>query len=248
MREKTVIVTTSWDDGDRADLRVMEMLAAHGMKGTFYVPIDAFKAGRELTDQQMRKMAAEKFEIGSHSVSHRSLNELSRGDQRRQIFDCKRILEDRLGQPIKTFCYPNGKVTRHAVRCVEEAGYQGARTARMLRSSLDFPRFEMPTTIQAYPLVPGHYIRNLLRGGNVAGLVDYGLRLRRAASWVDVCKMLFDDVSKKGGCWHLYGHSWELEELNLWEPVEELFGYVSKKEGVHYLTNAGVYEFLGIGQ
>jgi peptidoglycan-N-acetylglucosamine deacetylase len=191
---------------------------------------------------------AEKFEIGSHSVSHRSLTGLSNEDQQREIVECKSILEETLGREVKSFCYPNGKVTRHAVRCVADAGYELARTARMLRTSLQFRRFEMPTTLQAYPLEARHYVRNLLRGGNVAGLADYVLRLRRANSWVDVGKILFDRVLKNGGCWHLYGHSWELEDLNLWQQVDQLFSCVAARPGVRYLTNAGVYQTLGMNR
>lgn len=245
---KKIVVTTSWDDGDRCDLRLAEMLASHGLAGTFYIPIEPFQAGRQLTAQQMRDLAAGGFEIGAHSVSHRSLNGLSGEDQRREISDCKRILEDLLGLPIKSFCYPNGKVNRHALRCVEEAGYQGARTTRVLRCSLKFRRFEMPTALQAYPLGARPYFRNLLRGGNVAGLADYVLRLSRAESWVSVGKVLFDRVLEKGGFWHLYGHAWELEDLNLWKQLDDLLAYVARRPEVHYVTNAGVYQALGMGK
>jgi len=241
-----IVVTTSWDDGDRCDLRLAEMLSAHGMAGTFYIPVEPFHAGRQLSTQQMRDLAAEKFEIGGHSVSHRNFTELSYEEQKRETLDCRRILEDRLGLPIKSFCYPNGKVNRRVLRCVEHAGYQGARTTRMLCYSLKFPRFEMPTTLQAFPLRPGHYLRNLARGANVARLADYAVRLRRAGSWVDVGKTLFDRVLEKGGCWHLYGHSWELEDLNLWKQLDDLLSYVAQRPSVHYVTNAGVYRILGM--
>ena len=34
------IVTTSWDDGHRTDLRLADRLAAHALKGTFYVALN----------------------------------------------------------------------------------------------------------------------------------------------------------------------------------------------------------------
>src|SRR5688500_11915407 len=36
---KAAIVTTSWDDGHPLDIRLAEMLARHGVAGTFYVPL-----------------------------------------------------------------------------------------------------------------------------------------------------------------------------------------------------------------
>lgn len=240
-----VVVTTSWDDGDRSDLRVAEMLLAHGLAGTFYVPLEPFRAGHELNVQEIRDLAAGSFEIGGHTVSHRSLTELTHKERAREVLECKRILEDRLGSEIKSFCYPNGKLNRETVRCVEEAGYQGARTTRMLRSSFEFPRFEMPTTLQAFPHPALAYLRNTIKGRNLGGLVGFALRLHRDRGWVELGKLLFDQVLEDGGFWHLYGHSWELESLNLWGQLEDLLSHVARRPDVHYVTNAGVFEVLG---
>ena len=48
------------------------------------------------------------------------------------------------------FCYPGGHYTRTTIRCLADAGYQGARTTRMLATRSTFDRFEMPTTVQAF--------------------------------------------------------------------------------------------------
>ena len=34
-----MIVTTSWGDGNPLDIRLAEILASHGLRGTFYVPL-----------------------------------------------------------------------------------------------------------------------------------------------------------------------------------------------------------------
>jgi len=51
---------------------------------------------------------------------------------------------------------------------------------------------------------------------------------------------LFDDVMKYGGIWHLYGHSWEIENLGLWKQVSNLLDYVCKRRDVMYATNGHV--------
>jgi hypothetical protein len=245
--EKMIVVSTSWDDGDRSDLRVAEMLAGNGLAGTFYVPIEPFRAGSELSVNEVRELVAGSFEIGGHTVSHRSLTELTFQEQAREVFECKRMLEDRLGSEVRSFCYPNGRLSPETVRCVERAGYQGARTTRMLRSSFKFPRFEMPTTLQAFPHPARAYLRNTIKGGNLAGLAGFALHRWRARSWVELGKMLFDRVLENGGFWHIYGHSWELDGLGLWGQLEELLSYIAGRPDVHYVTNAGVYQILGRG-
>ena len=57
-------------------------------------------------------------------------------------------------------------------------------------------------------------------------------------------KVLFDQVLKEGGVWHLFGHSWQVEEMGLWDELKEILDYVGGREGVRYVTNAEVLSFL----
>jgi peptidoglycan-N-acetylglucosamine deacetylase len=101
----------------------------------------------------------------------------------------------------------------------------------------EFPPYEMPVTLQAYPHSVTGYLKNLGRNRDPQALVTYMTRLRRAASWVDLGKRFFDEVMQHGGIWHLYGHSWEIEELGLWGALRELLTYVANRDGVTYGTN-----------
>ena len=45
------------------------------------------------------------------------------------------------------------------------------------------------------------------------------------------------EIEKNGGCFHLWGHSWELEEYNLWGVLEDIFKLLSGLSGFSYLEN-----------
>ncbi|MGH7837447.1 MAG: polysaccharide deacetylase family protein, partial [Candidatus Binataceae bacterium] len=62
-------MTTSWDDGHPLDLRVAELLAAHGVRGTFYVPVRA-SADSLMKPADLRRLRNLGMEIGAHTVSH----------------------------------------------------------------------------------------------------------------------------------------------------------------------------------
>jgi peptidoglycan-N-acetylglucosamine deacetylase len=234
---KPTTVTTSWDDGDVADLRIAEILKARGLGGTFYVPF-AGPGGRvTLRTHQMRSMWSEGFEIGAHTLSHCTLTRVSPDQSRTEILACKRVLEDLLGDEVGMFCYPRGRFDATALAAVREAGYRGARTTRLLTVEATFPSFEMPTTVQAFPHRPGNYIRNLARRRQWSSLSYYYRELRRYPHWVQLGKKLFDDALAVGGVWHLWGHSWEVEALDLWTELEELLDYVSNRPGVLYANN-----------
>jgi len=86
-------------------------------------------------------------------------------------------------------------------------------------------------------------MRNLARAKNVSGMFDYVFRLHGEQDWVKIGKTLFDRVDADGGIWHLYGHSWEIDELGLWDGFEELLKYVSGREDVLYITNGEALQY-----
>jgi peptidoglycan-N-acetylglucosamine deacetylase len=231
------VVTTSWDDGDPRDLRVAELLRSRDLRGTFYVPITGYQGGTTLAAADLRALSSEGFEIGAHSVSHRTLPRLGREEQGREVRVCKQMLEQMLGSKVSMFCYPNGRYNDELIREVQNAGYEGARTTRMLSLKTRFSAYEMPTTVQAYPHHRTRYVRNLGRAHNIPGLVRYVTELRRFESWVALGKRLFSQVLEDGGIWHLYGHSWEIDELGIWDDLSEMLDHVAHREGVTYATN-----------
>jgi|HubBroStandDraft_6_1064221.scaffolds.fasta_scaffold76703_3 peptidoglycan/xylan/chitin deacetylase (PgdA/CDA1 family) len=234
---KPTIVTTSWDDGDRADLRVAEMLRSRNIGGTFYVPNTPYGARPPLSHADLRSLSSEGFEIGAHSVSHKLLWGLSAEELAREVRPCKPILEDILGTEVRMFCYPCGRYDSNVIRTLKEAGYWGARTVRMLATRLEFEPFEMPTTVQIIPQQKSSYLKNVARARKIEGLQVFLANLPRLDNWLELGKRLFDSVLLNGGMWHLYGHSHEIEKLGLWRELEEILDYVGKRKGVMYVPN-----------
>lgn len=208
------------------------------MRGTFYVSTGQLNGESRFTGSNLHTLSRDGFEIGAHTISHRILTDLSPRELAQEVGECKPTLEQMLGREVVMFCYPRGRFDAHVLREVERAGYRGARTTRMLCSNAAFPRFEMPTTVQAYPHGRSNYLRNLARLGGVSALIQSAPDMIRFENWIQLAKKLFDRVLRDGGVWHLYGHAWELEKLNLWDDLNEVLDYVSGRDGVAYLTNA----------
>ena len=242
--EKLTIVTTSWDDGERADLKLAELLRSRGIGATFYVPVVPFRGRPALTPTELRTLSSEGFEVGAHSVSHKLLQTLPQEEIEREVTLCKPVLEDILGKEVQMFCYPGGKHDSKVVRAVIEAGYRGARTVRMLSTRLDFSPFEMPTTVQTFPHRRFTYLRNIAKARNLRGLQTYIPYLTTMGNWVEFSKRIFDSVCQRGGVWHLYGHSWEIDDLGLWDEVKEIVDYVSQRAGVSYVPNCELLQYL----
>ncbi len=236
------IVTTSWDDGHPCDLRLAEALAESGLPATFYVPLFGEDGKPVLGSAALRSFLKQGFEIGAHTVTHQILTTLDYEGLSREVCGSKQLLEDQLGEEVRMFCYPRGRYDSRVIGSVQQSGFLGARTTGMLSQSLRFGRFEMPTSLQAFPHPPLNYLKNLGKRGNLSGLARYFSKYAGCKRWVDMGKVMFDEALREGGIWHLYGHSWELEELGLWDQVRELFRYVADRPGVIYATNSKALE------
>ena len=70
------------------------------------------------------------FTFGSHTLSHRHLTYMSEAEAAKEIISSRTKLEDKLGIPITSFCYPYGDYNKYLMREVKEAGYSCACSTR----------------------------------------------------------------------------------------------------------------------
>jgi hypothetical protein len=63
------------------------------------------------------------------------------------------------------------------------------------------------------------------------------IRVLRCLKWDALAKAMFDQVIKDGGIYHIWGHSWEVDEHGDWERLEDVFRYISGNPKVSYVTN-----------
>jgi peptidoglycan/xylan/chitin deacetylase (PgdA/CDA1 family) len=235
-----VYFTTSWDDGHPFDLRVAEMLAKYGVDGTFYVPRANVEGRAVMTSEELRTIANE-FEIGGHTLDHVRLHESS-SDTRRQILEGKQRVEDEIGRSIVGFCYPGGVHTLKIREHVRDCGFRYARTIVNFQGRPTNDPFRVPTTIQLFPHHRFTYAKNFVRGRAWSSRSRLFAISLTAPSLDRLLGTLLDEVEAEDGIFHLWGHSWELEEHGLWPALERLLALVEKRvPRDHRVTNAALY-------
>lgn len=81
--------------------------------------------------EQIQDCVARGIEIGGHTMDHLNLSEQSEASVWSQVSENKNQLEDLLGIPIESFCYPYGGYNQMVRDQTERAGYKVAcRTMR----------------------------------------------------------------------------------------------------------------------
>lgn len=78
--------------------------------------------------EQVRELAAEGHEVGSHSMTHALLPDCDDRQLRREIAESRERLLEVTGSEVASFCYPNGSYDRRCLAEVRAAGYECAVT------------------------------------------------------------------------------------------------------------------------
>jgi peptidoglycan/xylan/chitin deacetylase (PgdA/CDA1 family) len=234
-------ITTSWDDGDILDMRLTALLEKYGATGTFYITKEYRR--QRLSDEQIRILAA-RHEVGAHTLTHLDLRGLSRKQKASEIMGSKQWLEEVTGNAVEMFCYPSGHWDDESCEAVKDAGFAGARTTEGGRIAIGDP-FAMPVTLQVYPFplrkkdTDHFYWRYLFqplaqRGSDLHAL---GVPWPSMYSWSNTAKVAFDIARRRGGVFHLWGHSWEIEKYGMWEELEGFLKWASSVPETHFATN-----------
>jgi peptidoglycan/xylan/chitin deacetylase (PgdA/CDA1 family) len=78
----------------------------------------------------VRALAAEGHEVGSHSMSHALLPQCGDRELEHEVARSKERIEGAIGRRVDSFCYPNGDCDRRVIDAVRRAGYRRAVTTR----------------------------------------------------------------------------------------------------------------------
>lgn len=224
-----IYFTSSWDDGSVYDIKLSELLLKYDQKATFFIPLTNIKKRDVITPEQISKIA-EEFEVGAHTVNHKYLTSISNEDAEYEIKQSKIELETITSRPVFGFCFPGGKYKSIHIQFVNQAGFKYARTVNMFK--LNYHPGIMNTTLQVYNHSKFTYFIHLIKRGYFPELFQYSIPILTNNHWD---KLMFDildnhihnDSVQKISIIHLWGHSWEIQENNMWQQLEHFLEHLN---------------------
>jgi peptidoglycan/xylan/chitin deacetylase (PgdA/CDA1 family) len=203
------IVSLTFDDGLRCQFaRAVPVLNRHGMRGTFFLITnrnathdqwsghsdDWWKIDWQPEDIAMlQTLVREGHEIGSHSVSHHPVNLKIAEEAEIETRESKRMIEDRIGRIVSSFCYPFYWSHAYLADAVRKAGYQQARGGGV-----------------APEYVPG---ASYYDASKSASLDLFNVDCRQISQNENVSGWL------RPGCWHVLTFHAIGDERDGWEPI-----------------------------
>src|SRR5690348_6445623 len=121
-----LVVSLSFDDGYADQMQAHDILAARGLRGTFYAISGRLGQSGRLTMAQLQALQASGEEIGGHTIDHPHLSTLSPGDQRVEICNDRETLLG-AGLRVTDFAYPYGDFNAGVEQQAAGCGYNSAR-------------------------------------------------------------------------------------------------------------------------
>lgn len=229
------IVTTSWDDGHILDIKLAKLLNKYHIRATFYVSLENKEIKKnDLLSPTDILMLAENFEIGAHTMTHPDLTKIPIKQAEQEINQSKKYLERILNKNVSAFCYPYGEYNQIIKNLVKNSGFILARTTKRYEHAVGNDSFSLPTTLHTYNHLEDLFQIIKFAGFRLSNFLKY-------LNWEYLAMDLFDYDLKNNGTFHLWGHSWEIEQFNAWSKLEKVLDYVSRRNNVLYLSNSEMF-------
>lgn len=220
-------LTLSYDDGVEQDIRLIEIMQKHGIKGTFNLNSGSYspegtvflegQIHRRLSKSQAQAVYKNSgMEVAVHGLTHPFLEQLPANLCTYEVLQDRINLEADFGCIVRGMAYPYGTYNDAVVASLQQCGILYSRTVESTE------RFEMPTDWLRMPATCHHRNPRLME---LAQAFVENISMRRA-------QLFF-----------LWGHSYEFEKDDNWKIIEDFCAYMGNREGIWYATNIEICEY-----
>ncbi len=211
--------TMSYDDGTRADFRLIEIMQKYGLKGTFNLNSGRMQADKKVKPEEVCDLYLKTGnEVAVHGVNHLTLTAVSEDRMIDDILNDRKSLEGITGQIIRGMAYANGAYNDSVVDVLKKCGILYART------TISTHDFKINDDWLRLPATCHHNDEQLF------ALADVFLSNKKHGYfWANQPKLFY-----------LWGHSYEFDNDNTWDRIEEFAKKIGNREDVWYATNGEI--------
>ncbi len=228
--EKSKALILSFDDGRIADRRLVQLMNAYGLKGTFHLNSNKLGTKDYLTKEEIKALF-KGHEVSVHSANHPNLTTLNKIDITYEVVEDRKELERLTGYPVRGMAYPFGNSNDFVIEVIKGLGIEYARTVA------DTYNFTIPDNfLQWNPTIhqfgkaynePDNPINDKKEVAHFYQVINNFLTTENVA--------LLD----------VWGHSWENDGAgDRWAEMEKFFNMMAKNPGILYTTQIGLVDYI----
>ena len=224
---KCKALTFSYDDGVKADKRLLQVFEKYGLKGAFNLNSKLFDCecwhGRMDEEQTYAAFNGCGQEIALHGARHIFMGKVPLCEAVKEVTDNRDYLENKFGKIVRGMAYAYGSYNDDIKRMLKDCGVAYARTTNSTYG------FEIPSDwLELNPTC--HHTEKEL-----APLADKFF----GQSPTDQLK------HREPGRFYVWGHAYEFDDVNNWDIIETLGKRAAEQKNEIWLaTNIEIYDYI----
>lgn len=213
---KRRIVTFSYDDGAKQDIRLLELFNKYGVKGTFNLNGHNYVGKSEEELNEIRKRY-EGHEIACHTLNHCWPGKMPAQSVIKETYEDRLSLEKLALYPVCGMAYPSGSTSDTAIEAMKSCGIVYSRT------TIPNPNFSFPD--------------NFMRWNPTCHDKNSAEPAQRFINNID--------SEWTSELFYIWGHSHEFVTEDDWARIENLLQLLTQyKDKIWFATNMEIYRYL----
>lgn len=213
---KAKALTFSYDDGKVQDERLIAIFNKYGMKGTFNLNYGLMDQPERIDKERVAQLYVG-HEVATHTMTHPTIERCPLNLVAKEILEDREGLEALSGQLVRGHAYPNGSYSEEIKDLFHKLGIE---YGRVVPSSLNY---DLPTDPMEWKPTCHHNNPKLMEMGR-----------------------FFLDFQKKQylKLMYVWGHSYEFDNDDNWEVIEQFCAMMAGKDDIWYATNIEIIDYM----
>ena len=222
---KPKALTLSYDDGTKFDERLVSIMSARGILGTFNLNSGIMpdeKSDHHVAKNEVRSLYLDTGnEVAVHGRYHMSLADYPDQDGITDVYEDRLEWERVCGMPIRGMAYANGSYSDRVVDYLAKLGINYSRT------TVSTHDFRVTTDWLRLPATCHHNDPRLMELADSFIGFDHSKNYRKQP-------LLF----------YLWGHSYEFNNNDNWDVIERFCDKMGGRDDIWYATNGMIYDYV----
>ncbi|RTE10269.1 polysaccharide deacetylase family protein [Paenibacillus whitsoniae] len=212
---KSKALTLSYDDGREFDREMVRILNRYGIRATFHLNSGFLGKPGYLERSEVKELFSG-HEVSGHTVNHPFLNMSPKERIADEILQDRSALEQLAEYPVKGLSFPYGAWNKEVVALLPALGVEYARTTN------HHGGFHMPDDFLLWS--PTCHHRDMLEFG----------------------QKFIDDQPRhpRLSLLYVWGHSYEFNNNNNWDQLEQFGERIGRRPDVWYATNIEIVLYM----
>jgi peptidoglycan/xylan/chitin deacetylase (PgdA/CDA1 family) len=223
---KAKAITFSYDDGVDADVKLLAIFKKYNLKGTFNLNSKLFDChcwhGKMNEEQTFETFKDCGQEIALHGARHIFMDKVPLPEAIKEVVDNRAYLEEKFDRIVNGMAYAYNGFNEDIKRVLKDLNVVYARTTKSTRT------FDIPKDFLEWNPTCHHSDEKLGELAEKFVSENPADQLKHREPWL----------------FYVWGHSFEFDDHNNWDIMENFAEKVSGKSDVWYATNMQIYSYI----